>query len=649
MPDFSVLKKLSPGSDFHTKVIGKLKDRLNFSERAMSSFYPRWDANEMRAQAYLHLPSYEKMLREAADSGKPPDVVNIVVPYGFAAQQTIATYLLHTFAGRDPMYQIGSYSKYNLTAAMEMEKVLEYNSMHTRMVRHLWQLSLDTMTYGAGIFAVDFKKEKAMRSRWRAQAMTGMDSILGIQGTNSVREMQTVYQGNDVCCVDPYNFFPDPRCPMSQVSKKGEFVFIRSFSTKVDLLTRMGRGEILWADKIERNERIDNYGTSKRNILARGTQPLQYDTHLREPLDPPVQVDYGVVKLIPKDWELSDSETPEIWLFEMGNKSQIIRAELFDADHARLPVAITEPYALGYGFGNAGLFDYMAPLQDLMSWLVNSHMFNVREAIANQFIVDPNMVEMQDLKRTTPGRIIRLKRAALGQDVRAAIQQLQVQDVTRGNMSDLQIIMRLADILTGATDNLKGLQDAGGRKTATEIRQSNDAGASRLAALARVISAQCLTDSTEMMVLNVQQYMDYEFYTMLLGEDEFSALIRPDLPVGDFYYPIHDGSLPMDKTALFDIWQQLFAQVLADPQLRSTYDVTRIFEFVGKLGGAETLDQYKLMAQPGGGLPVPQLATQDPGAIAAQQQAGNVISLPQASGAVNGLPAAGRRAAGAIA
>ena len=148
------------------------------------------------------------------------------------------------------------------------------------------------------------------------------------------------------------------------------------------------------------------------------------------------------------------------------------------------PVSVAEPYELGYGFGNCGMMDYLTPIQDTISWFINSHIYNVRAALNNMLIVDPSMVEMQDLKNPEPGKLIRLKRAAYGQDVREALHQLQIFDVTQGHIDAAQMFVKLGQYLTGITDNMMGLQDEGGRKTAAEVRISSQAGASRLAAQA---------------------------------------------------------------------------------------------------------------------------------------------------------------------
>ena len=198
-----------------------------------------------------------------------------------------------------------------------------------------------------------------------------------------------------------------------------------------------------------------------------------------------MQVDQGTVEVIPKDLGLGDSTVPEKWLFTILNESQIVQAEPFLADHGRHPVCVVEPYSGGYSFGNLGLLDYLGGMQDLTSWFANSHIDNVRKVLNDMLVVDPSMIEMQDLKNPEPGKLIRLKRTAWGQDVRQAVQQLAVQDVTRAHINDMDTFNRISQQVAAINDNLMGIQAEGGRKTATEVRTSSESAVSRLAAQAR--------------------------------------------------------------------------------------------------------------------------------------------------------------------
>jgi hypothetical protein len=302
------------------------------------------------------------------------------------------------------------------------------------------------------------------------------------------------------------------------------------------------------------------------------------------------------------------------------------------------PVSVAEPYGMGYGFGEAGLMDYLGPLQDTISWFVNSHTDNVRKALNDMFVVDPNAIEMQDIKNPNPGKLIRLKQSAIGLDVRSVVQQLEVRDVTRGHMTDANTFMRMGQFLSAVNDNVMGIQDFGGRKTATEVRTVGEAAASRLAALSRLISAQQMTDDTEQMSLNIQQFQTMEFYLQVLGEEARSTpqLISPGELVGDFWYPIHDGTLPIDRIAMLDVWKEIFAIVAQSEVLQARYDIGKIFEYMADLGGATNIKGMEI--QPGGLQPNAQVAD---GA-----QAGNLIPasvLPGPSGLVNAVP---ERAAG---
>lgn len=611
---------LEPESPLHSKVLEHLLKRLQMSEDAMDDFYPRWQINEKKLQAYIDLPDWEKELKAMTDSGQPPKVVNITIPYAFATVSTIVTYLMQTFTGRKPMFQIGSYKADTAEAAPLMETALQYQADHTRIIRHLYQFLMDGEVYGCGILKTKWKRETKMRTKYKAGPIQRVMGAIFQSKPQRVREESVVYSGNEVASVDPYMFFPDPRVPMVEVNRRGEFVFWRSFEGYHTLKLMEADGELRWVDKGSNKmpQNLNSGDESARQILS-GGQANPYSYYTAAGVKDFFQIDQGTVVIIPKELGLGESTKPQKWIFTIKNKSQIIQAEPFDADHDMHPVAVSEPYSQGYGFGNPGIMDYQGPIQDTLSWLVNSHMDNVKTALNNMFIVDPSMVEMQDLKNPGAGKIVRLKESSYGRDVRSALHQMQVYDVTRGHIDDFENFMRLGDALSSVTDNLRGLQDAGGRKTATEIRTSGEAAASRLASHARLISSQAIVDLAEQMAINTQQFLDYDFYTHLLGNDgSVDQIIRPEMLVGDFYYPVHDGTLPMDKVALMDIWKEIFVGVAKDQELRSQFSVPKIFEYIAELGGAKNIDQFKIQVNPA-----------SPEQIVQGTQAGTLAPVPQ--------------------
>lgn len=619
---------LVPQSALHADVLDRLMKRLNYSERTMSNFYKRWNVSEKKVQAYIDLPNYEKILNEMSKNGEPPQIVSVTIPYSYATLWTIVTYLIHTFCGQKPMFPIAANKAESAQAAMRMETVLQYNADHNRLAANMFQWFLDDGVYGVGIIRNLWVEEKANRTVWKPQSLGGL-ILPGMQPQMTrVREQKVVYEGNDVANVDPFMFFPDPRVPMNQVNKKGEFVFWRTFESKSSLMLEQLAGSLKWieaAGQIPRG-REESTGGSVRSLTASG------DPHPGDPLtrdsrtDPFMQVDQGTILLVPAEWGLGTSTAPEKWIFTVLNKKQVVQAEPFDYDHGRHPVSVIESNTFGYGFGQAGVVDMLGPIQDSLSWFLNSHIYNVRAVLNNMWVVDPSMIELQDLKEPGPGKIIRMKRAAIGQDIKNIIQQLTVQDVTSSHIGDMEVFQRIGDGMSAINDNLRGINNAGGRKTATEVRTSGEAGASRLAAKARYISAQGVTELTEQWSLNCQQFMSMDFYTQIVGRDGmlYPLTISPEMVTGDFHYPVSDGTLPMDKTAMLDIWKEIWLAIATNQVLSQQYDAVGIFEYIAQLGGAKNISQFKVQVLP-------------------DQQVGNMNADGQITGAGSGaLPVRSR-------
>jgi hypothetical protein len=631
---------MKPESDLHNRTLNYLLRRLQDSERAMSKFHGRWRTNEIRNQAWLDLRNYEKLIKEANEAGRPPKAVDIAIPYSFATLSTISTYLLQVFAGRRPNLHVGSYGP-EVENAMRMEIVLQYQCDHNRIIKEWWKWFNDMGLYGLGILINRWTIEKAKRTMELTRPV--MDLGSSTFRPEQFREQQDIvsYEGNKVFALDPFMFYPDPRVPMSEVNEKGEFVFWRTFEGKHLLKRQENRGLLKWVDHAPVSIGTSTTGQllSARALLSGG------EPHAGGPWDWQMvsgtgnyQVDTCSIDIIPRELGIGHSERVEKWIFTILNRGQIVQAEMQMDDHDQHPVVVAEPYGMGYSFGSVGMSDYIGPIQDSMSWFLNSHMENVRTAINNMLVVDPHAVEMQDVRRPGPGKLIRLKKTALGRDVRTAVNQLPVVDITRGHIDSMQKFFDIGQKVSAVSENLLGLQDTGGRKTATEVRTSSEAAASRLAAIARVVSAQGMTALTHQMSLNTQQWMSQDFYVRVVGSDGamYPIGIQRDQVAGDYYYPIHDGTLPLDKVAMLDIWRQILEGVLVDPELRQTYSVPKIFEFVAELGGAKNIKSFRVQQM-------------DPGMIQQQAQQGNMAPIPGAngpSGLVNAvLPQPGNRLA----
>lgn len=631
---------LGPGTRLHTFVLEYLLQRLKWSEDKMSQFYSRWQANEMRHQAYVTLPEYDRILQAMRDDRKPADPASIIVPYSWSATATIVTYLLHTFGGRKPIIQVGTYRAEQVHRAKNLEVLLGYNTDYIRYIYHLYNLFTNGELYGVAVqrnMWTRIERNKTV-TRPPSPQLANIMALMG-QQAQPIRttERAVCFEGNAVSAISPFMFFPDPRVPMVEVADKGEFVFWRAFEGRHMLLRAESEGKLKWvqhAGEYTRAYGTDSYGGNSYaglramgDPLTNGQQAMGYGHGVTNN----IQVDQGTIEIIPYELGLGPQKWPEKWLFTILNKCQIVQAEPVNLNHGQHPVSVAEPNAFGHSFGQLATADLNAPIQDLMTWMVNSHMFNVRAALNNFLVVDPNKVEIDDLLDPQPGGILRMKTNPFGQqqDARMAVNQLPIQDVTRSHLTDFAFVQKMGSDLTGTSDNIRGVQNSGGRKTATEVRSAVEGGASRLAARAMLYGAMAVSPGAAQWASNYQQFLSGEQEMRVLGREGMmhSVRITPEGIEGDFFFPIHDGTLPLDRVALLQAWTQLFGMIAQDPTgtLRQEFPLAPILKFMAQMSGIQNIDEFTTTAA-------------SPGAIQQQAQAGNIVPLSALPQQLGGLP-----------
>lgn len=594
-PNLSPIERLA-NPKHHDWVLEQLRQRIKQSELEMTKFHPRWKVAERKFQAYMSLPKYEKMLQDMNNTSKPPSPAIIVFPYQYAVISTINSYQMRVFCARRPIFPLGFTSPGSAEAAPKMETVLQYNSDKTKLIARLRQFFMDGELYGLAVLRNVWKVDTAMRTSWRALSPAEALVRPDMQGRMvPIRSARKVYEGNEVTNIDPYMFLPDPSVPMAECNRRGEFMFCRDFASRIQMKVEESNGRIKYLDKLEPlmgGQDTMWYDLSNRNLVSKGQSHAGSDIRHKKGLENIFMLDHGSINIIPRDWGLGEQDRPQKFLFGVGNRKQIIQCDALDNNHDMHPFIVAEPHSMGYGFGNPSMADYLGPIQDIMSWFIDSHIYNVRAALFNMFVYDPSRIEIADLKKPGPGKMIRLKPTAIGQDVRTAITQLPVNDVTRANIGDLQTFMMIGDTVSAVSDNVRGIPRPGGRKTATEVRVSGEASLNRLSTDAQFLSSQAVTDLSEQMVLNIQQYQSQQLYLQLLGQEALS-LIQPSDLGGEFIYPTHDGTLPLDRMAMVEVWKEILRALMEDPELRMSYSVPRVFEHAAELAGAVNISSFK--------------------------------------------------------
>jgi hypothetical protein len=225
---------------------------------------------------------------------------------------------------------------------------------------------------------------------------------------------------------------------------------------------------------------------------------------------------------------------------------------------------------------------------------------------------------ISDAEDGGPGFIYTLRPEAYGSDVRTFFYQIPVQDMTRGHMQDLSSILNLGERVSGINDQMFGAVSPK-RQTATEVRTSTGFGVNRLKTNTEYMSASAFSPHAQRLVQNSQQWYDAELKLRIVGDLAQSAgprfmMVPPESISGFYDFVPVDGTLPVDRMAMANLWQGIMNQMRAYPQLLQEFDISKIFGYVANLAGIRNINRFKIQVVPDAQL-------------AAQAAAGNVIPM----------------------
>jgi hypothetical protein len=616
-------KVIRYGTPEHQVLQDALLDRLNLSREKMSQRYTDWIEMEERFLAYIPATLADKQRKDMKKAGKH-QFSTIEIPYSYAVALTAHTYWTSVFLSRTPVFQFQGRHGEPQNQVQAVEAIMDYQFNVGTMATPLYTWLLDPTKYGFGVVGNYWDEEEIVVSKIEEQP----DTYLGIPLPGSSKKVRTTeripgYMGNKLYNVRPQDWFPDPRVPISRF-QEGEFVARYVEVGWNTILRRQQKGRYFNIEQLNRRRQavFDKEQGSSQITLPEAAEEY--------PLGPPrddrkakrdrpfVGLHEIYVELVPDEWKLGTTKWPEKWVFTLAEKDIIIGAQPLGLYHNKFPFAVQAYEPDSYALFNRSLMEIMGPLQDTLSWLLNSHMHNVRKSINDQFIVDPSRIVMKDITDPNAGRLIRVKPEYYGMPVKDAVEQLAVVDITRGHLKDAEVITDLIERVTGVNDNIMGAVNEGGRKTATEVRASSSFGINRLKTNAEYMSAMGWQPLAQMMLQNTQQFYDVERQFRIAGDvmgPEGAFLdVSPESIHGFFDYVPVDGTLPVDRFAQANLWREFLRDIGSAPELAQGYDVKKIIAHMMQLAGAKNIKQFEIQVTPDQ-------------QVAEQAQAGNLVPI----------------------
>jgi len=609
---------LRPGSKLHEKIKTELMTRARESHSLISKRVNSWNQIERVMTAYVDLSASEKDVVNS-DNRKP---VSIVFPYTYVILETVITYLTMVFLN-DPLFRYSGFSPEDTVGGMLLEKTVQNQCNFFKVPLSIYVFLRDAIVYGLGAAAPVWK----VKEGWVAREEKGglLDFFRG-NSRKKVYEEGIVYEGNALENIDPYLYLPDPRVP-SHKTQEGEYVGWIDKTSRMAILRDEKLGSDVFNAKYlkavqSRGSSIFSHDESARNKKTGVGDYSSYDSRIHNPVD----VIYMFIDLIPKEWELGESEYPEKWLFGLGNDEIVIKCKKLGLAHGMYPIATASPDFDGYSVLPLARSEMLYGMQTVLDWLFNSHIANVRKAINDMLVVDPYLINIADLKDPEPGKLIRMRRPAWGKGVKDAVQQLAVNDITKGNISDSAMIVQWMQKIGAADESMMGSLRQGGpeRLTGQEFQGTRAGAMGRLEKVAKIISYQGMHDLAYMFASHTQQLMTQDTYVKTTGsyQEELTAIygdvsrlkVSPyDLLINYDVIP-KDGSIPgsSDASSMLKMYE-IMAQ---NPELAQKFDMVRIFEYIAMESGAKNISNFKIQ---------PKAVPDD--IVAREQQKGNLVPI----------------------
>lgn len=627
------------GTPKHQRILDAVLERIKISRNKMAARYEHFKQMEELYIAYIPEQENDRLRRLSREQKGTQTYTTIEIPYSYAILMAAHMYWTSVFLGRNPVHQyMGRHGEAEMKV-QAMEALIEYQVTVGQMLVPYYVWLLDAGKYGLGVLGTYWEEEYSIISEIKEQPRTYRGIPLPFAKPERVRVSEKIlqYAGNRAYNVRPQDFLPDPRVPITRF-QDGEFAGRRTDVGWNFIKKREAEGIYFNIDHLKkiREERTTRDGGSPQIELPEN-DPFTGVNDIKDVGS--TEIHEMCIELIPRDWDLGSSTYPEKWVFTVANEKLIVGCQPLGLYHNKFPFDVLEYEMDGYALFKRSMLEIIKPLNTVISWLFNSHFYNVRKALNNQFIADPSRLMMSDLTNPEPGKVIRVKPQAYGQDVRTMLTQVPVTDITRTHLADVKFVESLIQRVSGVVDAVMGMPMQGGRQTATESRITSGFSVNRLKTNAEYMSALGFAPHSSKMVQNTLQKYNQEKAFKIAGslppgQDPY-IMITPDVIAGNYDFIPVDGTMPADRFAMVQMWNQLMQSMANFPQILQQYDIGGIFGYIAQLGGIKNLKQFRINVVPDGQL-------------FGQAGAGNVIPIPPGgtSGRRTGRTASGEAAGG---
>lgn len=554
------------------------------------------DRQYMREKNYTTEQWQAKLQNLRGDTSKIQDpTVPIIMPQ----VESALVYMANVFCTGYPIFGVET-DPVNADAGLALDTIMGENSITAGWTREMIMFFRDGLKYNW----------HGLENEWQQKNVYTVVSDPNVVG--KAKPKTTVWNGNALRRMNPYNTVWDVRVPLAEVHKRGEYAGYYDLHSRVDLLRWINdQPTIPSQDLIDRALRSGNITSSLTADSSMG-----YYTPLINPfpLMSPDQIGFTdwfqwanldgedagdnanrkagmyerlrlYVRIIPRDFGLSipgdDRDVPQVWKLEIINNQVILFCDRLTNAHGWLPTVFGQPIEDGLGLQTKSFATNVQSMQEIASALATAFIATQRRSVADRMFYNPMYVSAKNMKSTDPAAKIPVLPAAYGKPLNEVAYQIPFDDRQSPTLlGGVDRATEWANTINGQNPSQQG-QFVPGNKTQQEYSDTMAAGNGRNQLMAMMTEAQIFTDIKTMMKLNILQFQqDGIIYSQgVKKEVNIDVTTLRNTAVA---FKISDGLLPTDKEMNSEDWTVAMQTIGSSPQIGQQYDLGGVFSYLMK-------------------------------------------------------------------
>lgn len=549
--------------------------------------------------------------KAANRNGDASKMQNVVIPVVMPQVEACLTELSEIFLASYPIFPVVSKPQMQDTA-LQMETIVGEHSIRFGWHAELLQVLRDGLKYGIMACEVGWETKKVY-------------SLVNDAATNVMKGTpeETLFSGNAVRRVNPYNLIVDTRVPPFEVHKRGEYVGYTDVVSRIELkqmfaeldpTKTMNAREAFESGmaEISTSSASNGYFIPQVNSQALVTPQEQIGTgntinwHAWAGLEDANSIRYADVyektvlyaRLIPKEHKIYGDRPsiPQIYKLIIINRKVLVYAERLSNAHNYLPILVAQPLEDGLSWQTKSFADNAAPFQALASSLYNSGIESQRRKVYDRMLYDPSRVNKADIDNTSPIARIAVKSEAYGKPVSEAVYQIPYRD---DNVSQIfgvgQQILQMADIANG-TNRVQQGQFQKGNKTRHEFEDVMDSSRARPRMMALVLESRFFTPLKEIIKTNILQFQQPgNLYNRNTKGPVAIDPVQMRQIAAEFQ--LADGLIQSDQYVNMELFKTILNMVAQNPAMAQRWDILGMVMYWMKLEGATWIDDFDTTKQ----------------------------------------------------